>query len=102
MISGVVNANLEARVGLFIEDGSGHLHAFDAAIDTGFTGWMCLPPALIASLGLAWLHYRDVQLVKGSVVRMEVYSGAVIWDTQARTVDVFFVRLKLASFVIVA
>ena len=38
MINGVVNAKLEARIDLFIEHGSGQVHALDATIDTGFTG----------------------------------------------------------------
>jgi len=75
MITGFVNAKLEARIGLYIEDGNGQMHGFDAVIDTGFTDWMCLPAALVASLGLAWLNYQDVQLVNGSIVRMNVYSN---------------------------
>ena len=89
MIIGRVNANLEARIDLFIEHGNGQIHSFDGAIDTGFTGWMCLPPALVLNLGLAWLHYRDIQLGNGSVERANVYSATVIWDSQPRKVDVY-------------
>jgi clan AA aspartic protease len=89
MITGLVNANLEAQIGLVIEHGSGQMHAFEAAVDTGFTGWMCLPPVLVASLGLVWLQHRDIQLIDGSVVSIEVFSAKVIWDSQPRIVDVY-------------
>jgi clan AA aspartic protease len=91
MILGQVNARFEAKVGLVIEYGNGATQPFEATIDTGFTGSLTLPPSLVATLGLVWLHYRDIQLVDGSVARMSVYSATIIWDGQHRKVDVYAV-----------
>lgn len=89
MITGLVTAKLEAKIGLFIEDSNGQTHAVDATIDTGFSGLMSLPSAVVATLGLTWLHDREVQLVDGSVVRLDLYSAVVIWDGQARNVEIY-------------
>jgi len=52
MIVGHVTAQLEPRISLHIEDGNGQVHFVDAAIDTGFSAYLCLPPAMIANHGL--------------------------------------------------
>ncbi len=39
----------------------------EAIIDTGFNGFLTLPPALVAALGLPWLCRQQGQLADGSV-----------------------------------
>jgi predicted aspartyl protease len=55
MITGMVNANREATIRLVVSGPSGQQQEIEAIIDTGFTGFLTLPPALIQALGLAWL-----------------------------------------------
>jgi predicted aspartyl protease len=88
MITGYVTAQLEPRIELHIEDGSGQLFHLDTAIDSGYSGHLTLPPAMIAILALKWLHKRPFVLADRTIIYLDVYSGVVIWDGQARNVDV--------------
>src|SRR5207302_3254527 len=55
MMTGIVNADLEPLLRLTVQDAGGQPHDVEAVIDTGFNGFLTLPPALIAALGLTWL-----------------------------------------------
>jgi len=48
MTSGIVNADFEAIISLSICDSEGKIYAQDAIVDTGFNGWLTLPPDLSA------------------------------------------------------
>jgi predicted aspartyl protease len=50
MISGIVNADFEAIISLSICDSEGKVYTQDAIVDTGFNGWLSLPPDLIDRL----------------------------------------------------
>ena len=54
MITGMVNAHREALIPLSVQNANGQARAIDAVIDTGYTGGLTLPSALIAALGLTW------------------------------------------------
>ena len=88
MISGVVNANREATIRLVAIGPNGQQQEIDAIIDTGFTGFLTLPPALVTTLGLSWLCRQPGILADGSVDFFDVYVARVIWDGQLRTVEV--------------
>jgi clan AA aspartic protease len=88
MITGMVNAYREALIPLSVQDVNGQEHAIDAVIDTGYTGGLTLPPALIAALGLTWRGYASAVLGDGSLQRFAVYAATVIWDGQARVVEI--------------
>lgn len=88
MITGIVNANREATIRLVVSGPSGQQQEIEAIIDTGFTGFLTLPPALIQALGLAWLCRQPGVLDDGSVEVFDVYSATVMWDGQPRTVEV--------------
>ena len=53
MITGAVKSD-EARVRLTVKGQRGRVQEVEAVIDSGFTGALTLPPALIATLGLRW------------------------------------------------
>jgi predicted aspartyl protease len=46
MMTGIVNVDLEAVLRLSVRDAAGHSHDVEAVIDTGFNGFLTLPPAL--------------------------------------------------------
>jgi len=88
MIVGMVNAHREATIRLIVQDANGQGHDIEAVIDTGFTGFLTLPTALIAALGLTWRGYVSAMLGDGSLQQFEVYAATVIWDGQARVVEI--------------
>ena len=57
MMQGYVNENYEAMISVAVKNGNS-LKSINALIDTGFTGFLSLPTAIIMELGLEWSH-RD-------------------------------------------
>ena len=86
MIEGVVNATHEAVVGLPLQGPSGQDRQVDAVVDTGFSRFLTLPPAMVAELGLAFTGVNRVVLADGSEVTLDVYAVTVLWDDQPRDV----------------
>jgi len=87
MISGTVNADLEAIVTLLVQDASGQAHQVDAVIDTGFNRYLTLPLASIAAWSLPWLSQEQGFLADSSVQGFDVHEATIIWDGQPRTVE---------------
>ncbi len=50
-ITGVVMADRQALIRLTVRGPAGQEHEIEAIIDTGFDGWLSLPPSFIAPLG---------------------------------------------------
>ena len=88
MIAGVVNTNREATIRFMVIGPQGHQQGIEAIIDTGFTGFLTLPPVLVTTLGLSWLCRQPGMLADGRVEYFDVYVTTVIWDGQLRTVEV--------------
>lgn len=88
MMMGLVDANLEPRLQLIVHSASGPPQEIEVVIDTGFNGFLTLPPALIAGLGLPWLCRQQGELADGSILTFDVYVATVEWDGQPRTVEV--------------
>lgn len=86
MIFGVVNARHELLLRVPIVDANGQEQEVEAVLDTGFTGSLTLPPALVAALGLPWRSRAQVVLADGRVEQYEVHVAEVIWDGTPRTV----------------
>jgi clan AA aspartic protease len=84
----MVNANREATIRLGVIGLPGHPQDIEAVIDTGFTGFLTLPPALVTALGLSWLCRQPGILADGRVEYFDVYIATVIWDGQPRTIEV--------------
>lgn len=85
MITGVVKSD-EARVRLKVKGRRGREQEVEAVIDSGFTGALTLPPALIAALGLRWRSVDRATLADGSTCVFQVYVGKLLWDGKVRSV----------------
>ena len=66
MIEGNVNAHLEAIVTLPLLGPAGQAREIDAVVDTGFNGYLILPPMLVAELGLPVVGDGEAVLADGS------------------------------------
>jgi clan AA aspartic protease len=86
MITGVVNARLEATIRLPIRAADGTEREVEGVIDTGFNGSLTLPPTIIASLGLAWRSRGSAILANGRIEQFDVYAATVVWDGVPRGV----------------
>ncbi len=87
MIEGEVKAHHEAVVRLPLIDSSGQTRDIEAVIDTGFNGFLTLPPVLVAELGLTRLGQKSLILANGSRDIFDTYGVTVLWDGQSRFVD---------------
>ena len=86
MIEGVVNAAYEPVVVLDVQGPSGQASEIEAIIDTGFTGFLTVTPALATELELALEGTSRATLADGSEVTFDVYDVALLWDGQPKYV----------------
>ena len=87
MIEGFVNANLEAVVAIPLQGPAGQTREVDAVIDTGFNGYLTLPPTMVAELGLPVVGEAEAVLADGKEAVFDVYGVTVVWDDQPRFVE---------------
>jgi clan AA aspartic protease len=83
-----VNSDLEATIRLIVRGADGHKRRITAVIDTGFDGWLSLPSAVIADLGLNWDRQSYVILADGSEVLFDMYLGVVVWNRRRRLIAI--------------
>jgi clan AA aspartic protease len=88
VITGTVTPNREAVVPLQLVASGGQAVDVDAVVDTGFTGSLTLPAALIGMLGFAFRNRQQIMLGDGSLVLADVYVGTVLWDGLLRVIEV--------------
>lgn len=88
MIHGTVGAGYEMVVPLSLRDSAGKEHESETVLDTGFNGFLSLPPSVIASLGLPW-HSKSAALLAGGIeAEFDVYTATVLWDGAPRAIVV--------------
>lgn len=88
MITGSVTVDLEAIIRLVVRGPDDGELEIDAVVDTGFDGWISLPPSLISQLGLPWRQRGRALLADGSECVFDTYESVVVWDGDARRVPV--------------
>ena len=86
MIRDLVTADHQVLVQLTVLGPGGKSLDVEAIIDTGFDGWLSLPPAIIAELDLEWRERGRAFLADGSDCVFDIYACAVNWDGQLRRV----------------
>ena len=87
MIAGVVNAAYEAVVTLPLRGPAGQTQEIEAVIDTGYNGFLTLPTAMVAELGLPFLGPSRATLANGAVETFDVHDATVLWDGQLRDIE---------------
>jgi clan AA aspartic protease len=86
MIYGVVNLRREATLPLVVGNANKQQQVIDTVIDTGFSGFLTLPSAIITTLDLPWSAADRVTLGDGSETLFDLYTANVIWDGQYREI----------------
>lgn len=87
MIEGVVNAAYEAVVTLPLRGQAGHVRDIEVVIDTGYNGFLSLPPALVEELGLPLVGPSQATLANGDVETFDVHDITVLWDGALRDIE---------------
>ena len=88
MIQDVVNAAYEPVVTLEVQEPRGQVKDVEAVVDTGFNGYLTLPPELVADLGLPLVGTGSGVLADGSMVRFDIHYCTLLWNGQQRLVRV--------------
>ena len=88
MIAGIVNADFEPIVPLSICGSDDKVCTQDAIVDTGFNGWLSLPPDLIAQLNLKWKRRGRAILGDGTECVFNVYEAVLVWDGNFLTIPI--------------
>ncbi|MFM7715129.1 MAG: clan AA aspartic protease, partial [Microcystis sp.] len=79
MMMGSVNWRREAIIQLVVLGENHQRQAIKAVIDTGYTGFLTLPSAIITTLGLTWYMQEEGILGNGSLCLFNVFEATVIW-----------------------
>jgi len=87
MITGIVNPDYEAVIHLLVQGPAGQEREINAVIDTGFNGFLTLPPILITALGLTRLSRGRAILANGAEDIFDIYGVTVLWDGQPRYIE---------------
>ena len=88
MIEGSVNEDYEATIQIVLRGTGVEGLEIEAIIDTGYTGHLTLPIALMEEMNLPWQGRRQVMLADGSIRTFDIYGGIVAWNGQDRPIDV--------------
>ena len=88
MITGHVNANLEAVISLSVVGANKEVREIEAVIDTGYSEFLSLSLELITSLNLSQIGKTQLTLADGTEIISDLYQATIIWDGQPRTVQV--------------
>jgi clan AA aspartic protease len=82
VISGTATAAREAEIQVQVENVAGVGMTVRAVVDTGFTGSIALPHAVINALSLPLLQQRDAQLADGPIEVFDLHEVTIVWDGQ--------------------
>lgn len=88
MIAGTVSEFYDALIPLRVSGGDGESRRIEAVIDTGFNGFLTLPPALIAELEGVLIGTGRAILADGDERLFPLYELTVSWDGELRAVEV--------------
>ena len=72
MIEGRVNAAYEAAMILTVQGPEGQARAIEAVVDTGYNGFLTLPPVLVGELELPFVTSGEATLADGSAVSFDI------------------------------
>ena len=88
MIEGTVNAAYEAALILTVQGPEGQAREIEAVVDTGYNGFLTLPPVLVGELDLPFVTSGEATLADGRAVSFDIHMVIVDWDGQAKHIEV--------------
>lgn len=88
MTTGFVSAGNEAVITVRLRGYDGTELSVDAVLDTGFTGFLTLPPNLIQNLYWSYVVSTEIVLADGTPRDVDVYEGRIRWNDAWQTIRV--------------
>lgn len=93
-MTGTVNSRHEITVRVPVIDALGQPRDIVAIVDTGYTGDLTLPVAVIGALGMTWVNKAHIVLGDGQIVEINEYAVTIIWDGARRPIQVQAVEVS--------
>jgi clan AA aspartic protease len=87
VIVGTVSAN-QIVIGVPFRAAGGLVPVIECVVDTGFTGYLTLPPAAVEALGLPYVRTISATLADNSTVDIDAHVAGIDQDSGARDVEV--------------
>ena len=88
MILGEVNTAYEAVVTIPLQDPQGRTRDIEAMVDSGYSGFLTLPPGLVGELGLPFAYMGQAFLANDAEVDFNVHYVALLRDGERRDIEV--------------
>lgn len=88
MVTGKVVGTREAVLRLTVVGSDSQQCEVETIVDTGYTGFLTLPPETITDLNLDWRRKQQTKLADGSKIYSDVYEAIVVWDGVSRRIFV--------------
>ena len=88
MIGGWISDNRELVMPLRVLDASEHVHRVEAHIDTGFNGYLTLPPGITQLLGLTPSRPVALTMANDETGTFRSYHGMALWQGQRRPIEI--------------
>jgi clan AA aspartic protease len=88
MIVGAMNAQREAIVRLVVIGRRGQERQVEAVLDTGYTGSLTLPSAVVAALDLPFRGRGSVLLGDGSESEFDIHEASIAWAGERRLIAI--------------
>lgn len=83
MITGTISTDLEPLLhDVYVRLQDGKITPVRTILDTGFTGWFCLPIKIMEQMALQPASNEIYELADGSMVEEETYFGEIVIDNQ--------------------
>jgi clan AA aspartic protease len=87
VINGTVVA-LKALIGVILYPPERGEIEIECLVDTGFEGFLTLPPAVVEELGLPYIAPIDANLADNSLLVTNVHQGTILWNGVVRAVPI--------------
>ena len=86
MIEGRINDRYEPVVTISLTAPRGESREVEAVVDTGFNGFLVLPPELVEELDLPFLHYSRSFLADDREMNLQTHQATINWSGDTRRV----------------
>ncbi|BCL39847.1 clan AA aspartic protease [Nostoc sp. MS1] len=87
MRHGIV-VGLQARISVVLRSSEGSEIEVECVVDTGFEGFLTLPPTVVADLGLIYIASIRANLADNSHILTNVHQVTIIWNSLEREIPV--------------